>query len=307
MSRQTVTVFVVACLLGGWPAYGDWVWKPQTGWLDPNKTPRDTTPLRYKHALALVAQGEGKSAVAQLEALIKENPDAPWLEEARFNIAEAYFQATYYRKAAKAFESYLKEYPSGRRADDALKRMLNIGVTLSEKQGSLTAATDVLQKIIERGAGTGLADDASSAIGDAYYRAGHYDEAVMAYQDLQSQFPASEWVPAVPYKIGRCYLDSGESVDINPEAYAKARSSFEEYIRKYPNGVHVAEAKERIKTAQALQARSEYRLAAFYVRTRKPKSAAIYLKSVVKQFPGTQYADQARALLERLRRLDAIP
>lgn len=308
-ARWLPALLLGLCTVLGWApcARADWVWKPQTGWVDPNKTPRDTTDLRYEHALVLLTQGQGKSAALQLTRLLKENPDAEWAEECAFSIGEAYFQGGYFKKAAGAFESYLKTYPAGRRADAALRRLLNTGVALSEKKGKHEAAVDALQKVIERGPASDLADDASDAIGDVYFRWGQYEAAVAAYRDLQIRFPDSEWVSAAPFKIGKCYMRAGEGLDINPVAYANARTSFQEYLDSYPNGVHVAEARELVRKAEALQARSEYRLAAFYVRIRKPRSAAIYLNTVVTEFPDTHYADLARELLKRFRRLDVIP
>ncbi len=309
MSRWTLVGCALACGLtfAPGPARGDWMWKPETGWMQPNRKPRDSALLRYEQALASLTRGAGKGAVRELQELIEKHPKADWIEDAYFHIGEAYYQAKYYMKAAAAFENYLNKYPGGKRAEDALERLLTIGETLSKKLHRMGPAVDVLEKVIAKGAGSGLADDASAAVGDAYFRAGYYDEAVAAYRDLVERFPSSEWVQSAPFKIGLCYMNAGASVDINPEAYANARASFERYVRLYPDGIHVAEAKRLIEKAKAFQARSEYRIAAFYVRTRRPRSAAVYLRSLLREFPHTDYARRAEALLARLERLGVIP
>ena len=292
-----------------WPAlatHGDWVWKPETGWLDPNKLPRDSANERYQHALVLLTQGHGKSAARELRRVVREFPKAKWAEAALFNIGEAYYLGGHYKQSADALEEYLEAYPAGTYSEQALSRMLSAGVLLSEKDGSMQASVDVLDKVIELAPVGDLADDASDAMGDAYFRAGHYDEAADAYRNLGVQFPTSEWVQAVPFKIGRCYMRKGSHLRVNPEAYAEARAHFEEYVRKYPQGVRVEEAKGFIKKATALQAQAEYRLAEFYVRVKKPKSAAIYLTTVVDQFPETDFARRAEALLARLRQMGVI-
>ena len=299
-ARLALALGLVAALGGAATARADWVWKAQTGWVDPNLPPRDTPRLRYEHALVLLTQGHGRSAVNELEALLKEVPKAEWIEEAFFNIGEAYYQAAQYKRAARAFEDYLGNYPAGEFAEEALKRLLMLGVALSERWGNLDKAVDVLEKVIELAPASDLAVDATAAIGDAYFRAGHYDEAADAFQDLAMRFPRSEWVEAVPFKVGRCYMRKAAQLDVNPEAYAMAQEHFEQYVKKYPDGVRVAEAKRYIREAKALQARSEYRLAEFYMRIKKPRSAAIYLKTVRDKFPDTDSAMQADNLLKRL-------
>lgn len=302
----TLAVSVGVALCPTLPTHADWVWKPETGWLDPNKIPRGTAQQRYQHALVLLTQGHGKSAARELKRVVKEFPKAKWAEAALFYIGEAYYLGGYYTRCAEALEKYLDAYPAGSYSEQALSRMLSAGVLLSEKERSTQASVDVLDKVIELAPVGDLADDASDAIGDAYFRAGHYDEAVDAYRNLAVQFPTSEWVQAAPFKIGRCYMRKGSHLLVNPEAYAEARAHFGDYVRKYPEGVRVEEAQVYIKKATALQARSEYRLAEFYVRVRKPRSAAIYLTTVVEQFPETDHARRAEALLARLREMGVI-
>lgn len=281
-------------------ARADWVWRPEVGWSDPNKPPRDTPTLRYQHALAMATQGQGKSAAKELERLVKEYPRAKWIEDARFNVGEAYYLAGDYRRSAKAFERYWKDYPLGRRSEQVLRRLLSMGTELAEKRGRTEAGVDLLEKVIEFGPTSDLADDASAAIGDAYFHGGHYDEAVDAYRELEARFPRSEWVQAVPFKIGLCYMHKAMQIDVNPEAYARAQEAFEKYIETYPTGQRIAEAKDYMERAQALQARAEYLVATFYVRIDEPRAAAVYLRSVVRSFPETDHARQAEALLERL-------
>lgn len=306
-SRLSLSIALLAAVLACVPeAQADWVWRPQIGWVDPNKAPRDTAQLRYTHAVVLMTQGHGKSAAKEFKRLLKEFPKAKWAEDALFNVGEAYHLGGYQKRSAKAFEEYVNAHPAGRHTEQALKRMLAVGIILSEKRGSMESAVDVLEKVIELGPTGDLADDAMAAIGDAYFRAGHYDEAADAYQDIPMRFPTSEWVQAIPLKTGRCYMRKGSHLRVNPEAYAQARFHFEEYVRNYPNGVQVAAAKEYIAKAKSLQAQAEYSLAAFYVRIKKPKSAAIYLKTVIQSFPGTDPALRSRALLDHLKEMDVI-
>lgn len=305
-SRGLLVALALTGLAAMPQAHADWIWRPETGWIDPNVAPRDTAQLRYTHALALMTQGHGKSAAKEFERLVKEFPKAKWAESALFNIGESYHLGADPKRAAKAFEAYLRDYPAGRYADQALGRMLSAGVALSQKMGGTQDAVDVLEKVVELGPAGDIADDAMAAIGDAYFRAGHYDEAIDAYQDLALRFPTSEWVQAVPFKTGRCYMRKGSHLRVNPEAYAQARVHFAEYVERYPQGVQVAAAKEYVEKAKSLQAQSEYSLAAFYVRTKKPKSAVIYLNTVIQSFPDTDYAMRSRALLAHMKDMGVI-
>ena len=85
-----------------------------------------------------------------------------------------------------------------------------------------------------------------------------------------------------------------------------AREGFEEYLVSNPNGVHVEDAKRMIEEIWIIEAEREYNIGEFYLRRKKPSSAAMYFEYVIADFPGTIWAERANERIEFLKMIEAV-
>ena len=87
--------------------------------------------------------------------------------------------------------------------------------------------------------GTINADDAQLNIGNAYYNAGKFKEAVQEYQRVISDYPKTESVPTAHYKMGLSYRELKQ-----PDL---ARKAFETVLQTVPSSVEATFANQALQ------------------------------------------------------------
>jgi tol-pal system protein YbgF len=87
--------------------------------------------------------------------------------------------------------------------------------------------------------GTINADDAQLNIGNAYYNAGKFKEAVTEYQRVISDYPKTESVPTAYYKMGLSYRELKQ-----PDL---ARKAFETVLQTFPSSVEATFANQALQ------------------------------------------------------------
>ena len=87
--------------------------------------------------------------------------------------------------------------------------------------------------------GTINADDAQLNIGNAYYNAGKFREAVTEYQRVITDYPKTESVPTAHYKMGLSYRELKQ-----PE---QARKAFETVLQQFPSSVEATFANQALQ------------------------------------------------------------
>ena len=87
--------------------------------------------------------------------------------------------------------------------------------------------------------GTINADDAQLNIGNAYYNAGKFREAVTEYQRVITDYPKTESVPTAHYKMGLSYRELKQ-----PDL---ARKAFETVLQTFPSSVEATFANQALQ------------------------------------------------------------
>jgi len=103
-------------------------------------------------------------------------------------------------------------------------------------------ARAAFQKVFDADPSSELADNALFWIGETYYAAGDYPNAISQYRRVSQQYGDQNKAPDAVYKLALAYAKSGD--------LALARQTFQEVIARYPYSTPAASAKaelERIK------------------------------------------------------------
>ncbi|HEU4523020.1 MAG TPA: tol-pal system protein YbgF [Thermoanaerobaculia bacterium] len=98
------------------------------------------------------------------------------------------------------------------------------------------------QRVFDADPSSELADNALFWIGETYYTAGDYQNAISYYQRVSQQYGDQNKAPDAVYKMAMAYARTGDLV--------LARNTFQEVIARYPYSTPAASAKaelERIK------------------------------------------------------------
>jgi len=103
-------------------------------------------------------------------------------------------------------------------------------------------ARAAFQRVFDADPSSELADNALFWIGETYYSAGDYPNAISHYRRVSQQYGDQNKAPDAVYKLALAYAKSGD--------LALARQTFQEVIARYPYSTPAASAKaelERIK------------------------------------------------------------
>ncbi|MGQ9499728.1 MAG: tol-pal system protein YbgF [Dissulfurimicrobium sp.] len=108
------------------------------------------------------------------------------------------------------------------------------------KEKDFNGAKKLFQSYIDKNPNGKLMDNAFFWIGECEYNLEHFEEAILAYQKVISQFPKSNKAPDAMLKQGMAFAKLGDK--------QSARIVLEKLIRQHPDSEQAARAKKQIAT-----------------------------------------------------------
>jgi len=99
-------------------------------------------------------------------------------------------------------------------------------------------ARNVFQQVFDAEPSGELADNALFWIGETYYAAGDYTNAMRYYGRVTKEYPNENKAPDAMFKTGLAYVKKGD--------LAMARKTFEETVARYPYATSAASAKAEL-------------------------------------------------------------
>ena len=265
---------------------------------------------KYQVAENNFAKKDYGSALGLLEEALPLTKNRGQREKISFLTGECLFFLEYYNPSYKWFRQFLIDFPKTERLNDVINRELEIGFKfINGAKRSLWGlyiipSYDLGVKIVRET----LKNYPYTEHSEEYYfkLAGHlfggeyYDEALVEYDGFIKVYPKSKLVPEAEHRMAQCHvlMYQGYGYEVTPlaEAY-KITSKFSE---KYPDSSINNDIRKLHEHITNLLAQRDYEVAMFYIRTDKAKSARIYLDSVIKNYPETQWAKDASVALTGL-------
>ena len=141
---------------------------------------------------------------------------------------------------------------------------------------------------------------AKLAIADSYYQEGGLTgltQAVAVYQDFITFFPFLEEASYAQMQIGMAHYRRMEKSDRDRSEALEAEAAFQTFIQKYPNTELTPKAEQRLREVQEVLADGDFRIASFYYLRRVDKAAAPRLVDLVNRYPLYSAADRANWML----------
>jgi outer membrane protein assembly factor BamD len=141
---------------------------------------------------------------------------------------------------------------------------------------------------------------AKLAIGDSYYEEGGatgLTQAVSVYQDFITFFPFLEEASYAQMQIAMAHYRRMEKSDRDRSEALEAEAAFQTFIQKYPNTELTPKAEQRLREVQEVLADGDFRIASFYYLRRVDKAAAPRLIDLVNRYPLYSAADRANWML----------
>jgi len=292
-------LLMLAVVVAG-PVRGMEVWMPETGEVELEEMPRDTLEGRRRHAYALVGAGQWAGGIRELRVLLRENPEAPWIGEARLILARALLGAGKRGKAFDELAELQKEQPDTPLALEAWS--LQRAAARQESAEDLGSGLDLYDRLIEAAPDELEAADLMRARGDVAFDAGRYLIAQDEYMALVSFYPRSEWVPYCWYRIAECEWEMATWLGLGLEGVVASERSFEDFANTYPRHEKAGNARKLAAEAHDARAKRNAEIVRFYIRgEKKPWAAVNYLEYLRDEFPDTPQAEWAEDKLEKVR------
>jgi outer membrane protein assembly factor BamD (BamD/ComL family) len=279
----------------------------------------------FQRALKVLKKKEHTAAQAEFTTLIRRFRRSNRLPEYKFYLAESLYAQDKFYDAHWIYHEILKSHPGFAKLPQVIEREYQIGsafITGRQKKLLFTvrfSEAGILGKIFRlfpvsaKGLGCdilrGLLDEyeqkyfdyAHFLVANYYRETGEYELAIKEYDKLVAKYPTSEWVRVSGYYKAISYLGLSHGYDHDLTPARRAEALLREFVSKYSTAGKIREdAEKKLKEVREALAYRDVDMARFYLRERRPKSAALYLKSILRDFPETEAAERARTMLGKI-------
>ncbi len=150
-------------------------------------------------------------------------PNGAHVEAAHYALGWIYFRQQRYEEAIQAFQQFLQAY---RRSEEAVPYRLDALLRLADSYYALKRYPEAI-RYYRQAATEGESDYALYQIGQAYYNAGNYTNALRTFNRLLTEHPESTWREEALYQIGYIHF-------LNQE-YDQALAAYQRLLEIAPN------------------------------------------------------------------------
>ncbi len=135
------------------------------------------------------------------------------------------------------------------------------------KAKQYTKAAEAFARLKDRYPFSPYTPKAEIGLGDAYFLAEDYGQAVEAYREFENLHPRHELIPYVLYQIGRASYNQFRSIDMPQSHVAGALEYFTRLSQAYPDSKYAGEARDYMVKCRRYMAEHEVFVADFYWRS----------------------------------------
>jgi len=179
------------------------------------------------------------------------------------------------------------------------------------KKNRHTVARLTLQTLINTYPDSEYLAKAKLAIADSHYEEGGTSgltQAVAEYKDFITFFPFLDEAAYAQYRVGMAHYRRMEKPDRDTTQARLAEVEFQTFLLKHPDHELAAEAEQRLREVQEVRAEGEFRVARYYYIKGSLRAAGARLLELVERYPLYSQADNALWMLgdsyERVERGD---
>lgn len=265
----------------------------------------------FAKAEAAEKSGELGRAIKIYKKLVKKYPRATVSPEATFRAGRLTEQRGDLLHAAAIYRGLMETYPQTQHFQEAIESQFRIGeIYLNGKKRKVLGipvgsgwddAIEIFAAIVRSAPYGRYTARAQYDIGRARELEGTGDLAIDAYQAVVEKFPNDPLALDAQYQIGYIWYESARAGTRDPQAVAKARTAFEDFLFRYPKSEKAPQARENLARLQHRLTKSSYDIAQYYDKTKHYRAAVLYYNEVLRQQPGSRESELAKKRIEQLR------
>jgi TolA-binding protein len=273
----------------------------------------DTAEVMYEKARRLYAAQEWRDAARAFNECWSTYPKCDLAQDAQFYEAESRYGQQKYNGAFQLYKRFMTDWPLSPHAPMVERRIYDIGTyTIQAGQHGFlgifdyaSEGEDELDYLVQAFPHGDLADDALIYMADYEWRTRQPKEAIDHLHDLIDNYPTSEWALEGRLRLAKAYRDinRGTKYDADPlqrsvaqyKAYIELVTADEARAREY--ATQLSTAREELAGVEEELAKKELEAAAFYHRAGNAAAARAELANVIRVYPRSKSADDARRQL----------
>jgi len=295
----------------GVPAKKSVTIKRGTTWMVRPQKATAAEQLVYAQGLRL--EGRLRAAYRAYNALVYAWPDTAQAVTAQVACAEVSEERRDYPKAFDEYQYLIDRYTGQFDYHAVLDKQFGIANHLmTTRRGKFLffpgfeapeRALPFFEKIIDNAPSWDKAPLAQFYIGQIHEKSGDWAEANTAYEILQNRYETSPWAEPAGFHAACCLYEDSKHRPNDENACNAARAALVRFIRSYPTGADVPEARVRLNALNDRFATLVYERARYYDRiAKRPAAALISYRDFVKRFPNSALTEQARARIQTLQK-----
>ena len=155
------------------------------------------------------------------------------------------------------------------------------------------------KKVKETYQSADLATKSELKIADAYFLNKDYIEAASSYEDFRKLHPKHPQADYALYRQGMSHFHQIHSIDTDQTPVKNALTTFDSYLRLYPNGEQRAEVVEKRLECRDKQLQYELYVGRFYLKTGVLKAAIGRFETALKTFSDLKRLDEVLYYLRK--------
>lgn len=273
-----------------------------------NRSEEETAQARaaFDQAKALYDDDDFNGAARAFKLFIEDYPDTINDRMARHLMIRSYIEEEDATDARIAITEFVRLYPISELNAEIEKSAWQLGNEYLDGQHNwflFTQETDgvALLKLIVLNFPNGHhADEAQWRLGNYLYDQDNFLEAEAAYATIVERYNRSVWAPRALFNQGLCRLAMCKGPAYDQENMYDGIRLFERFIDNYPEDERKEEALQHIKFFQDTLAQKLVLIADWYVGQDHPSAARFYLSKCLREWPNSETAIEAKAMLETL-------
>lgn len=274
---------------------------------------KDSAGSQLLYAQGLHLEGRLRAAYRAYNALVYAWPDSTQAVTAQVACAEVMEERRSYADAFDEYQYLIDRYAGQFDYNAVLDKQFGIANHLmTTRRGQFLffpgfeapeRALPLFTQIVENAPSWDKAPQAQFNIGMIHEKAHDWSEANTAYEILQNRYETSPWAEPAGFHAAYCLYKESLDRPNDVNACNAARSGLVRFIRAYPNGSDVPEARDYLNALNTRYAGLVYERARYYDRiAHRPASALVAYRSFVKQFPDSEQAATAKVRIQELQK-----
>ena len=296
------------------PAAGSVIFKPgeKAKYLAPGEEEMGGNAQElFSKAQEAEKNGDLGRAIKAYRTLVRRHPKDRLAPGSLYRMGQLQEQRHEYLKAAQSYDTLAEKFPKTERFDESIAALFRIGeMYLAGRKvkilgipfkASMDEAAKIFTAIVRVAPYGKYTARALFDVGRAREKQGASEAALAAYQSVVEKFPNDPLAVDAQYQIGYIWSQAMRSGTYDPNAAAKAKTGFEDFLYRHPNSEKSAQARENLKLLEHKQTSTAFEIARFYDKQKHYQAAAIYYNDVIRQQPDSQEGDRAKKRISELR------